>query len=54
MTKVECPTCGGSGFVSDSSGGASDEGTLRDRDQTTSDQDQTWDLLKTRRSREGA
>jgi diguanylate cyclase (GGDEF)-like protein len=42
MTKVECPTCGGSGLIADPSSGGSDELTLRDRDQTTSDQDQTW------------
>jgi diguanylate cyclase (GGDEF)-like protein len=41
VSKVECPTCGGSGVV-DSSGGAFDDETLRDRDQTASDQDQTW------------
>jgi diguanylate cyclase (GGDEF)-like protein len=42
MIKVECPTCGGSGFIGDPSSGDSGEQTLRDRDQTTSDQDQTW------------
>jgi diguanylate cyclase (GGDEF)-like protein len=42
MTEVACPTCGGSGFVTDSSASMADEETLRDRDQTTSDQDQTW------------
>jgi len=41
VSKVECPTCGGSGVVG-SSGGAFDDETLRDRDQTASDQDQTW------------
>jgi diguanylate cyclase (GGDEF)-like protein len=41
VSKVECPTCGGSGVV-DSSGSAFDDETLRDRDQTASDQDQTW------------
>ena len=42
MNEVACPTCGGSGFVSESQGTLADEDTLRDRDQTASDQDQTW------------
>ena len=43
MTDAPCPTCGGSGFIAEARAPeGADEGTLRDRDQTTSDEDQTW------------
>lgn len=41
MTEViPCPTCGGSGVVTDAAGGS--DPNFRDHDQTGSDQDQTW------------
>jgi diguanylate cyclase (GGDEF)-like protein len=42
MTEVACPTCGGSGSIADPVSEGTDDGTLRDRNQTSSDQDQTW------------